>query len=115
MPTPLTTGIVLDSVNNYLVKPLPLSIYGAILIVWYILLVPFIALYRLANEREGKNKTWTWITLLSFILWFVAVMVMAMVAFIPTAMIYGLGLSVVAWILLFISGSQIKLPLTHEP
>lgn len=115
LPTPLTTGIVSDGVNNYLVMPLPLSAYGAILILWYLLLVPFIALYRLANEREGRNKTWTWISLFSLILWCIAVMMMAMVAFIPIGMLYGLGLSFVAWLLFSISGSQIQLPMTPEP
>ena len=115
LPTPLTTYTVSDGVANYLVMPLALVTYGGSLTVWYLLLVPLISSYTLANKREGKDKTWTWVSLFGFVLWAVAVMLMAMVGFLPSSMLIAFGLSLFAWLLLFIAGSQIELPTSGEP
>lgn len=101
--TPTTVGIVSDGFVNYIFMPLNFLLYSAFLTVIYLFLVPTLVLYRLANTREGSMKMWTWIGWIGSLLWFISVLLMALVQYTAPFMIYTFILASVAWIIIFIA------------
>ena len=101
--TPTTVSVVSDGVANYIVMPLNFLLYSAFLAVIYLFLVPTLVLYRLAKTREGSMKMWTWIGWLGSLLWFIAVLLMALVQYTAPFMIYTFILAAFAWIIMLIA------------
>ncbi len=106
LATPTTIGVVSDGFINYLVMPLEILLYSGVLVVVYMFIVPTWAVLRLVKDREGSKKTWTWIGWFGFLLWFIAVLLMAMVQFTAAYMIYIMLLASLAWIIIFLSWYQ---------
>jgi hypothetical protein len=100
--TPATVTIVSDGALNYISMPFSFLLYSAILTVIYLFLVPLWSVFRLTKRREGSMKTWTWIAWFGFLLWFIAVLLMAMVQYTVAFMIYIFILASFAWILIFL-------------
>ncbi len=101
--TPTTVSVVSDGVVNYIAMPLNFLLYSAFLTVIYLFLVPTLTLYRLAKTREGSMKMWTWIGWLGSLLWFIAVLLMALVQYTAPFMIYTFILASIAWIIMLIA------------
>jgi hypothetical protein len=101
--TPTTVSTISDGVLNYIAMPFDFLLYSAFLTVIYLFIVPTIILFRLAQSREGPMKTWTWIGWLGSVLWFIAVLLMALVQFTAAFMIYTFILASVAWIIILIA------------
>lgn len=111
IPTPLTVFTVSDGVVNYVVMPLIVIGYGGFLGIIYIFLIPLLAIYNLAKQRDGAQATWTWVSWLGLLLWFIAIMLMAFVQYTAPYMLYIFGLSAFAFILMFIAAYFIRLPM----
>ncbi|MFX0168645.1 MAG: hypothetical protein ACFE89_04715 [Candidatus Hodarchaeota archaeon] len=103
LATPVTVQTVSDGVLTYLAMPFYFILYSGLLAFFYMFLVPFLVLYRLAKEREGAAKMWTWIGWLGIFLWFIAALLMALVQFIAPFMLYTFILAAIAWIIIFIA------------
>lgn len=103
LPTPATVTIVTDGVTNFLAMPFTLVAYGGFLAIFYLLLIPLIVLYRIAQARQGMVKTWTWIAMLGQTLWFIGLILMALVQYTAPYMLFIYGLIIVAGILIILS------------
>ncbi len=102
--------MISDGVFNWLVMPLVVYAYGGFLAIFYLLLVPLIAVIDIVKTREGAKKTWTWVGWFGLLLWFITVVLMALVQFIAPFMLIVLGIVVVAWVLIFLSWFFIARP-----
>ncbi len=103
LPTPATVTIVTDGVTNFLAMPFTLVAYGGFLAIFYLLLIPLIVLYRIAQARQGIAKTWTWIAMIGQTLWFIGLILMALVQYTAPYMLFIYGLIIVAGILIILS------------
>jgi hypothetical protein len=101
--TPTTVYTVSDGFINYLVMPMSVLAYAGFIMIFYLFLVPLWVLYRLTKEREGSMKTWTWIGLFGFLLWFIELVLMAFVQFTAPFMLFIFVLVAITWILNFLA------------
>lgn len=101
--TPATVSTVSDGFVNYIVMPFNFLLYTGVLTIFYLFLIPLIVLYRLAKQREGTMKTWTWVGWFGSFLWFIAILLMALVQYTAPYMLYLFILASVAWIIIFIA------------
>jgi hypothetical protein len=101
--TPTTVSTISDGVLNYIVMPFNFLLYSAFLTVIYLFIVPTLVLYRLAQTREGSARMWTWIGWFGSVLWFIAVLLMALVQYTALFMIYIFILASFAWIIMLIA------------
>lgn len=106
--TPATVSTISDGALNWLIMPLPVYAYGGFLAIFYLLLVPLIVLFRVAKTREGTMKMFTWIGFLGLVLWFIAVVLIALVQYTAPFMPIVLGLAALAWIIIFLSWFYIE-------
>ncbi|MFX1342917.1 MAG: hypothetical protein ACFFAL_09520 [Promethearchaeota archaeon] len=99
--TPAT--IVSDGVANFLAMPFTLVAYGGFLAIFYLLLIPLIVLYRIAQARQGMAKTWTWIAMIGQTLWFIGLILLALVQYTAPFILFTYGLIIIAGILIILS------------
>ncbi len=108
LATPATVGTISDGFATYIIMPFAVLLYSGILAVLYLLLVPLLVLYRVAQTREGAAKMWTWIGMLGLLLWFIAILLMAFVQFTAPFMLYAFILGALAWIIIFLAWLMIE-------
>ncbi len=100
--TPTTAFVVSDGLLSWLAMPWIVVIYGAILAVLYLFIIPFIHSYRVISQQEGGMKTGNLIALVGLLLWTIAAMGMALVFFVAPFMLGILALGFVGLLLTFI-------------
>ena len=103
LPTAATVTIVSDGVVNFLAMPFTLVAYGGFLAIFYLLLIPLIVLYRIAQSRQGMAKTWTWIAMIGQTLWFIGLILLALIQYTAPFILFTYGLIIVAGILIILS------------
>jgi hypothetical protein len=100
--TPTAAFVVSDGFLNWLAMPWIVVIYGAILAVLYLILVPFIHSYRVISKQEGGMRTGNLIAMFGWGLWTISAMGMTFVFFVAPFMLFILALSFVGLLLVFI-------------
>lgn len=100
--TPAAVFIVSDGILTWLAMPWVVVIYGALLAVLYLLIIPFIHSYRVISKQEGNMRTGNLIAYFGILLWTISAMGMTFVFFLAPFMVGILAIGFVGLLLAFI-------------
>ena len=104
LPNTLTAVIVSDGILNYVAMPLTLVVYGGLLALFYMFLIPiYVIVFVVSKTWDDSMRIWGWLTLLSTILWFITSILVALVQYTAPYMLWIFGLAAITWIIFFVS------------
>ncbi len=104
--TPTSTVTVSDGILHWLAMPWGVVIYGGLLAIIYMFILPLIHTYRVTKQQEGGMKTGNWIAMIGLLLWAISAMSMAFVLFLAPIMLSMLALGFIGILLAVIGLSM---------